>query len=280
MLIDTHAHLNFPAFKEDTDEVIRRCLENDIWLINIGSNFETSKRAIEIAKKYERGVYAAVGLHPIDLDTGLIRVKVDEKEGAHFEKEFDYERYRKLAQSKGVVAIGEIGLDYYWKPKTKRKLTLFKQKQKELLLEELKLAKELDLPVIFHCRLAHQDLIEILTSQLTTHNLQLRGAIHSFVGSLEQLQKYLNFGFYIGYNGIIFKDIEGINFEEIIKNTPLEKTLIETDCPYLAPPEFGKERNEPLAVRYVAQEIAKIKNTTFEKVAKITTQNAKELFKL
>jgi len=278
MLIDTHAHLNFPAFKEDTDEVIRRCLENDVRVVNIGSNFPTSQKAVEIAQKYETGVYAAVGLHPIDLDTGLVKIKVDEKEGAHFEKEFDYKEYKKLAKSKGVIAIGEIGLDYYWKPKTKRKLALFKQKQKELLLEELRLAKELELPVIFHCRLAHDDLIQILSEH--SEFRPPKAITHSFVGSLKQLQKYLNFGFYIGYNGIIFKDIEGINFEKIIKNTPLERILIETDCPYLSPPHFKKERNEPIAVRHVAQEIAKIKNTTFENIADITTQNAKQLFKI
>ena len=287
MLIDTHAHLNFPPFKEDADEVIRRCLEHDIWMINVGSNFPTSKGAVEIAQKYERGAYAAVGLHPINLDTGLVKIKVDEKEGAHFEKEFDYERYRELAlseveESDKVVAIGEIGLDYYWKPKTKGKLLLFKEKQKELLLEELKLSKELDLPVIFHCRMAHDDLIQILSEN--TEFRPEKAVAHSFVGRLAQLQKYLNFGFYIGYNGIIFKEIEGINFEEIIKATPLEKLLVETDCPYLTPPPAaaGGEtvRNEPLYVEYVAQEIAKIKNITFEKIAEITTQNARELFNL
>lgn len=290
MLIDTHAHLNFPAFKDDADEVIHRCVEDNIWMINVGSNYETSKRAGEIAERYEKGVYAVVGLHPINLDTGLVKIKVDpaefsekthgagEKEGKHFKKEFDLGKYRKLAESDKVVAIGEMGLDYYWKPKTKRKLALFREKQRELLLEELKLAKELNLPVIFHCRMAHDDLIQIL---LDNQKIKPQKAVaHSFVGNSRQLQKYLNFGFYIGFNGIIFKRIEGIDFIESIKNTPLERILIETDCPYLTPPQFKKERNEPIAVKYIAERIAQIKNISSEKVAEITTENAKGLFKI
>jgi len=278
MLIDTHAHLNFPAFKEDADEVIRRSLENDIWMINVGSNFPTSQKAVEIAQKYEKGVFAAIGLHPIDLDTGLVKIKIDEKEGAHFEKDFDYEGYKKLAQSEKVVAIGEIGLDYYWKPKTKKRLSLFKEKQKDLLIKELGLARELDLPVIFHCRMAHDDLIDILSEN--PEMKPAKAVAHGFVGTRDQLRKYLDFGFYIGFNGIIFKKIEGINFEENIENTPLEKILMETDCPYLTPPQFEEERNEPIAIKYVVQKIARIKNATFEKVAEITTKNAKELFQL
>ncbi len=292
MLIDTHAHLNFDSFKDDADEVIRWCLDNKVWLINVGSNYETSKKSVEIAEKHPQGVFASIGLHPINLDTGLVKMKPDEVEGVHYEKEFDYEKYRELALSgsrligdpptRRVVAIGEIGLDYYWRPKTTAKKELFKQKQKELLSQQLNLAKELELPVIFHCRVAHDDLIEFL---LKNPELRPKEAVaHGFVGTLEQLKKYLNFGFFIGFNGIIFKKIEGINFEENIKNTPLDKILIETDCPYLLPSvALAKEglttdRNKPLYVKYIAQEIARIKNMSFQEVAKITTQNAKELF--
>jgi len=142
----------------------------------------------------------------------------------------------------------------------------------------------LNLPVIFHCRMAHQDLITILNSvdvlcDRTKHQ-PIRGVMHGFVGTLEQLKEYLKMGFYIGFNGIIFKKIEGINFEENIKNTPLERILIETDCPYLTPPNFNEERNNPLGVKYIAEKIAEIKNVAFEKVTEITTKNAKELFKI
>jgi len=277
MLIDTHAHLNFNAFKDDFDKVIQKSLRKEVWIINIGSNYESSKKAVDIAKKYSEGVYAAIGLHPINLNTGLVKIKTDESEGEHFEKGFDYQKYKELARSKKVVAIGEIGLDYYWKPKTTKKKELFKEKQKELFLKELALAEELNLPVIFHCRVAHNDLIKILIEHLTS-NIEQLGVIHGFVGTSVELQEYLKMGFYIGFNGIIFKSIEKINFEENIKKTPLDKILIETDCPYLAPPPFEGKRNEPLYVKYIAKKIAEIKNKTFEEIAEITTQNAKKLF--
>jgi len=289
MLIDTHAHLNFNTFKDDADEVIRRSFDNDIWMINVGSQYETSKRAVEIAEKYERGVFASVGLHPIHLSTDLVKIKndIEEIEIKTREESFGYDKYKELAQNPKVVAIGEVGLDYYWKPKTKGKLELFKEKQRTVLCQQLKLAKELDLPVIFHCRMAHKNLIQFLKE-----NEQLRPPLavaHGFVGNIEELKEYLDFGYYIGLNGIIFKKIEGINFEENIKNTPLEKILIETDCPYLTPslpaealvkagPKEG--RNEPLYIKHIVRKIAEIKNTSFEKVAEITTQNARRLFKI
>jgi len=294
MLIDTHAHLNFNAFEEDFDEVIQRSLENDIWMINIGSQYNTSKKAVEIAQKYKKGVYAAIGLHPIHLEER----KIDKTETGSLLKfktraeEFNYEKYKELAQNPKVVAIGEIGLDYYYKPKTKRKLEEFKQKQKEVFLKQLKLAQELNLPVIFHCRMAHDDLINEL--KINNYELGIKGVIHCFTGNWKQAEKYLEMGFYLGFNGIIFK----LNLDEIIKKTPLEKILIETDCPYLTPPKVTG-RNEPLHLKYIVKKIAKIKNlrakrtpfssspsfslrenSVFEEIAKITTENAKKLFKI
>jgi len=280
MLIDSHAHVNFSAFKEDRDKIIKECLENDVWMINVGSRYDTSRKAVEIAQNYEKGVYSAVGLHPIHLDTGLVKMRVDAEEIEFKSKEekFDYDAYKQLAKSKKVVAIGETGFDYYWRPKTTAKKELFKQKQRELFLEHLKLAKELKLPVIFHCRMAQKDLIKTL---LENPELKPEKAVaHSFVGSKEELKQYLNLGYYIGFNGIIFKKIEGINFEEVIKETPLDKLLIETDCPYLSPPPFLGERNTPIYVRYIAEKIAQIKNKKIEEIESTTAQNAKTLFNL
>lgn len=297
MLIDTHAHLNFNAFKGDADRVIRRCLENEVWTINVGTKYETSKKAVELAQKYKEGVFAAVGLHPIHLETGLVKIKNDteEVEIKTTEQDFDYQKYKELAQNPKVVAIGEVGLDYYWKPKTKGRLEVFKQKQKETLLKQIELAKELNLPLILHCRMAHDDLIEILKLQVKIH--ELNGIIHCFTGTWEQAEKFLEMGFYLGFNGIIFKKIEGfaetpshlspsspsprsaINFAQVIKNTPLDRILLETDCPYLTPPQL-LGRNEPLNIKYVAQEVAKIKNLSYEEIARAATQNAKKLFRI
>ncbi|MFH1036637.1 MAG: TatD family hydrolase [Patescibacteria group bacterium] len=279
MLIDTHAHVNFNAYKDDADKVIRRSLDDNVWMINVGSQYDTSKRAVEFAEKYQEGVYAAIGLHPIHLVSGIFKVKMDEEETAFNtkEEEFDSTRYKELALRLGsgqakskVVAIGEIGLDYYYKPKTKIKTETFKNLQKEILLKELDLAKELDLPIIFHCRMAHEELIEILKGKKG-----IKGVIHCFTGNWEQARKYMDMGLYLGLNGIIFK----LNLDEVIEKTPLEKIVVETDCPYLTPPPMAG-RNEPMYVEYIVEKIAQLKNLSHKEISDITTKNAKELFKI
>jgi len=269
-LIDTHSHLNFNAYKEDAEEVIKRSLENNTWMINIGSQYETSKRAVELAEKHNQGVYASVGFHPIHLGKDFFKVKTDSEETNEEDKGFDSESYRELAKSSKVKAIGEIGLDYYYRPKSKTKTALFKEKQKEVFLKQLDLAEELNLPVVFHCRMAHEDLITILKQRNN------KGVIHCFTGNLDQAKEYIKMGFYIGFNGIIFK----LDLNDIIKEIPLEKILIETDCPYLTPPEAKTERNEPAFVKYVVQRIADLKGIDYEKVAQVTTENARSLFKI
>ena len=248
MLIDTHAHLNFKAFNHDFDQVIKRSLGEDVWLINVGSKYDTSKKAKEIAEQYNNGVFAAIGLHPIHAQDEV----------------FDKEKYKELAKSDKVVAIGEIGLDYF------KNYGKFKDKQKQVFLEQLDLAKELGLPIILHCRMAHDDLLEII------RDYQLPGVVHCFTGNWEQAKKYLDLGFYIGINGIIYKR----DLKQVIEKTPLEKILIETDCPYLVPPQLGVERNEPIFVRHIAKEIAKIKAIDLETVSQTTFENAADLFNI
>lgn len=265
MLIDTHSHVNFDAYKNDWEQVIARSLANNIWMINVGTKCETSKKAIKIAEKYPKGVYVAVGLHPI-----------------YAKEKFCIADYKNFIKSEKVIAIGEIGLDY------KPEYSAFKERQKEIFLEQLDLAKELNLPVIFHCRMAHQDLLEILNKQLTGNNEQIKGVVHCFTGTLEQAEEYLKMGFSLGFNGIIFRNIKDIDFREIIKKIPFEKILLETDCPYLTPLSVIASakagplplRNEPLCVKYIAQEIAKIKNISFEQVAEITSKNARNFFNI
>lgn len=226
MLIDTHSHLNFKAYDSDRDEVIKRTQEEGVVCIDVGTKYETSKRAVELAENNE-GIYAAIGMHPIHIKTDLLKLRMDEEEGAFqpLGEEFDKEKYKELAKSKRVVAIGEIGLDYYYRPKGKSKTEQFKQKQKEVFIQELELAEELNLPVIIHCRVAHNDLYEILKTR------KLKGVIHCFTGSWDDAQKYMDLGFYLGVNGIIDK----LDLNEVVKNVPLDKILIETDCPYLTP---------------------------------------------
>jgi len=252
MLIDTHAHVNFKAFAQDSDEVIKRCLENQVWLINVGSQYATSKKAVEIAEKYPQGVYAAIGLHPI-----------------HALDSFKTADYRQFLSSKKVVAIGEIGLDY------KSEYLSFKEEQKKVFLEQMKLAQEVNLPIIFHCRQAHAELLEFLKSKIKNQKSKLKGVIHCFTGSWSVAEEYLKMGLFLGFNGIIFK----LNLDEVIKKTPLERILLETDCPYLTPPPM-EGRNEPIYVKYIAEKIAQIKNLSYEEIIKVTTANARFLFNL
>ena len=270
-MIDTHAHLNFKAYEKDAGEVIKRTLAQGVSIINVGSKYNTSKKALELAEKYNN-VYAAVGLHPMHSTPDFMKKRIDKEEGGFLTEGeiFNKENYKKLAESKKVVAIGEIGLDYYYKPKTKKRLELFKEKQKEVFIEQLNLAKELGLPAIFHCRMAHKDLISILEKYKT------EGVIHCFTGNVEELEKYLEMGFYIGLNGIIFK----LDLKRVIKKIPIDRILIETDCPYLTPIQKEGIRNEPLFIKYIIEKIAEIKGVTFEEIARESFSNAKKLFRI
>ena len=272
MIIDTHSHLNFKAYDGDREEVIKKTREAGVVCIDVGTKYETSKQAIELAEKNE-GIYAAIGMHPIHIKTDLMKLHMDADEGdfAPLGEEYDKARYRELAKNKKVVAIGEVGLDYYYKPKGTAKKEEFKQKQREVFIQQLELAEELDLPVIVHCRMAHEDALKILAEH------KVRGTIHCFTGSWEEADKYLNLGFCLGINGIIFK----FNIDEVIKNVPIERFLVETDCPYLTPLPEGKDaRNEPIFVKHVVQRIADLRGITFTEVADKTTENAKKLFRI
>lgn len=272
MLIDTHAHLNFSAFKDDADEAAKRALENNIWIINVGSQYSTSERAVLMAEKYPEGVFAAIGLHPIHLSEEIFKDKVDENEEVEFHpsvEEFDEEKYLKLAESKKVVAVGEIGLDYFHNSENI-------EYQKEVFRKQIDTAIKLDLPVIIHCRKAHNDVMEILRDKKKIYGEKLRGVIHCFSGKLSQAKIYTEeMGFLLGFNGIITFDR---SYDKVLREIDLKYILTETDCPYLTPIPFRGKRNEPLYVKYVAEKIAEIRNIDLDEVEKITTKNARSLF--
>ncbi|HCX27793.1 MAG TPA: hydrolase TatD [Candidatus Portnoybacteria bacterium] len=277
MLIDTHAHVNFVAYKEDGDEVVKRTLAEDVWLINVGAQEDTSRRAVEYAQRYPAGVFAAVGLHPIHLRAEHTEAHIDEYETVEFSsriEKFDYDEYKKLAQEPKVVAIGEVGLDYY---RIKNNESGIMEKQKEVFKKQIELAIDLQLPLIIHCRNAHADILEILNSYFMIHNSKIKGVIHSFSGRWSQAQEYLEMGFYLGFNGII---TFARDYDRVVREMPLTRLLLETDCPYLTPIPFRGKRNEPSYVKYVAQRVAELRNITFEEVAEVTTRNARELFKI
>ncbi len=283
-LIDTHAHLNFAAFDDDREALIEDSLAEGIFMINAGVNFESSKAAAELTEKYDYGVWAAIGLHPLNL-SGQKRIARDLPED-FCEDGFDNEKYFALAESKKTVAIGEIGLDYYYKPKTNVRIEAMIAAQKEALRRQLRFARETNLPVIFHCRMAHSDLVKFLREDFSA-NGKLKGALHCFTGGIAELDAYLDLGLHIGLNGIVFKmDLNGA-----IKKIPRERILLETDCPYLTPPpRFSGAslaiggppigRNEPKNTAIIVQRVAQIRCESVESLAEITTQNAQELFRI
>lgn len=278
MLVDTHCHLNFKAFKDDSEKVVKRAHEAGVTrIINVGSQWDTSERAVKMADEQE-GLYAAIALHPIH----LYEQEVDEEE-SHFTTRaevFDYDKYKKLAlDSRKVVAIGECGLDYYHFPKNENEDDV-KKKQAEGFGQHIDLASELNLPLIIHCREAYGDLFKILNEAVKSGKLPRRGVNHCFLGTKEQAKKFLDLGFYLSFTGIItFKNVSP-ELLEVVKETPLNRLMVETDSPYLAPQAYRGKRNEPAYVVEVAKKIAELKKMDFAAAAEATTTNAAKLFSI
>jgi TatD DNase family protein len=279
---DTHAHLNFNTFKDEADEIIKKCLDKNIWVVNVGSQYDTSKVAVEIADKYEKGVYAAIGIHPIHLS----QTEVDEEEICFRSREesFDEERYKNILSDK-VVAVGEIGLDYFHIPE-KRVFDEIKKIQKDGFAAQLNFAKGVGLPVILHCRgakekplEAYEDMFDIVDDFVVNSKKEkaLNGVMHCFGGNLEIARKFIDLGFYIGFTGIVtFKNAKEV--QEVVKNIPLENIVAETDCPYLAPEPFRGKRNEPAYVEYVVKKIAEIRGLSLDEVENKIFENSRRLF--
>src|SRR3989344_910395 len=264
MLFDTHTHVNFEAYKEDRTQVVDRALNSDTWMINVGTQIDTSKSAVELANNYEKGVYAAIGLHPVHTYQQIL----DEEE-SHFktrQEVFDEGAYEALINDK-VVAVGECGLDYFRLPENEKETAI--SKQKTAFIAQINFASKHNLPLIIHCRDAYEDVLEILKYQYKDQP----GVIHSFTGDWETAKKYLDFGFYVALNGILTFDKSG-KLAEVAKNTPLDKLITETDAPYLTPPPHRGKRNEPSYVQYVAAKIAEVRGEDKEKVSQQTFNNA------
>lgn len=276
-LYDTHAHLNLRAFNEDYKQITQQSLDAGMILNNVGTQKDTSAKAVAIANEFADRVYAVIGLHP----THTISQEIDEEE-SHFisrEEKFDYEFYKKLAADPKVVGIGECGLDYYRMPEGMSREQV-REIQSDAFIQQIKLANELDKALVIHCRAskdstdAYEDILEILRSERLK-----RFEIHSFTSNWQVAQRFLELGAYIGLNGIITFDKTGV-LKEVAANVPLEKIVLETDAPYLAPGPFRGKRCLPEYVKYTAEFIAQVKDMPAELVAGTTMENAKELFKV
>ena len=250
MLVDTHCHLDFPEYDSDRDEVIQRAKEQGIeYIINIGSSLKGSKRSVELSQEYA-SIYAAVGIHPHEADTFTPGIK---------------EEIRNLAKDKKVVAIGEIGLDYF-------KQFSKKENQLPLFLAQLNLAKEFNLPLVIHTRDAQTDTLKILKEVMP-----VKAVVHCFSGDNLFLKECLDLGFLVSFTcNITYKKAQALR--DIVKVTPLESVLLETDAPYLAPEGFRGKRNEPAHVRLLAEVVADLKGLEIEEVERVTTENARRFF--
>ena len=249
-LFDTHAHILDDQFKEDLDQVIRNIYDNMALVVNIGCNLEDCPRTVALAEQYDK-VYAAVGLHPED-------VKTYTPEG--------WDMICRLAEHPKVVGIGETGLDYYWDTSTK-------DAQKVLFEQHIDLAKQLHKPLVIHDREAHGDTLEILKKH------KPKGVLHCFSGSPETAEEILKLGMYIGLGGVLtFKNAR--KAVEVAEKLPLDRLLLETDCPYMAPVPFRGKRNFSGYIPYIAEKVAEIKGIDPQTVLDITSENAKTLFKI
>lgn len=276
MFVDTHCHVNFGAFKEDAGQVLARALDNDVWAINIGTQKDTSKKSVELAEQFEKGIYAAIGLHPVHLHGDIDEeYYVDgKKETFRVRQEaFDPEYYSGLAKSSKVVAVGEVGLDYY--RREPEEIPAIAKVQLDNLKKHLDFADNFDLPLVIHCRDAHDDLKQFVADYKDQFK-KLGGVVHCFSGDLKDAQYYWDHGLKVSFTGLItFSDA----WDSFLKEAQLKNIMIETDSPYMTPvPNRGK-RNEPMYVKAVAQKIAELKNMSVEEVARITTENAFEVFK-
>lgn len=282
MFFDTHTHVNFSAFKDDRDQTVKRALDANTWMINVGTQTDTSAAAVDLSKKYPQGVYAAIGLHPVHTYEQML----DEEE-SHFQsraESFNDADYKAMFSDK-VVAIGECGLDYFRLPAEGKEAVISKQKIE--FIKQLGFAKKHGLPVIVHCRDlpatsasglawragAYEDLLEILESEYSG----FPGVMHSFTDTWDTAKKFLDLGFYVAFNGILTFDKTG-KLAETVEKAPFDRLLIETDAPYLTPPPYRGKRNEPSYVKYVGIKIAEIKKLETQEVEDQTFANACKLF--
>lgn len=283
-LFDVHTHTQFAAFREDQDVVIMRALDAGVWMVNVGTQRDTSRAAVDTAARYPEGVYATVGLHPIhtaksfhdaqELGVSVFGADTSENGGENTQgffsrgEDFDYAYYKKLAEDPKVVAIGECGLDYY------RLEEDTKEKQRAAFERQIALAYEVKKPLMIHCRNAFHDLIGIL--QVLNSKLQVpSGIVHFFTGTKDDAKVLLDLGFSFSFGGVI---TFARDYDEVVRYIPIERIVLETDAPYIAPIPYRGKRNEPAYIVEVAKKLAEIKKLPYEMAARRTMENARTLF--
>ena len=260
-LFDSHAHYNDEKFDNDRKEIIEQTLKNGVSnFIVAGYNIESSKKALDIVKEYE-GLYSIVGISPNDIEN----IKEDKDINTNI---LEIEKIIKTDENRKIVAVGEIGLDYYWNKENK-------ELQKIIFKKQIELANKYNLQIVIHTRDAINDTLEIIKN----NEVKNRGIFHCCPLNRELVKEALKLGYYISLSGVVtFKNAKNAN--EIIEMIPEKRILIETDSPYLAPEPVRGTRNNCMNVKYVAEKIGKIKNKTLEEIADITNKNTKTIFKI
>lgn len=277
MYFDSHAHLNLATFDKELPQIISKLKEEKIYLVNAGTCYLTSEKAIELAK-IEENFWSAVGLHPAHTFKNLVdKEEIDSQDNFSLPESFD-DKFIGLLKNDKVVAIGETGLDYsYLKNFSDEEKEKLQEKQREEFQKQIKASQESGLPLIIHSREVYTECLLILEKL----SFKGTGVFHFFSGTIKEAKEILKRGFYLGFSGIITYDNERAkNLEEVIKETPLEKILIETDCPYAAPKPYRGQKNYPFYVQEVARKIAQIKNQSLEKIEYQTFNNALNFFKI
>jgi len=269
--IDIHGHLNFVAYDTDRDEVIKRTLEKDVAIVTVGTQYDTSKFAVDLAQKNE-AMFAIIGLHPIHTS----RSHHDEQELGEGNKEFtsrgeiiDPNRYLELARNSKTVGIGECGLDYY------RIEPDLENKQVKAFETMIDIANEVNKPLMLHIRNGTNRSAYLDAYKIIKDRAKVRGDLHFFAGSIEEAKPFLDLGYYFSFTGVI---TFARNYDEIIRYIPLDRIMSETDCPYVSPVPFRGKRNEPANVIEVVKWIAKIKGIDEEEVRKQVISNAEQFF--
>src|SRR3989344_2990108 len=265
--IDIHSHVQFVAYEADREAVMMRAKEANTAMINVGTQNDTSKAAVELAHQYPDIAWATIGLHPIHTSKSFHDKQELGDEAKDFTsrgEEFDYDYYLQLGKDPRVVGIGECGLDYY------RLTEETKKKQHEVFIKQIELANELNKPLMLHIRDAYDDAIELIKA-----HAKVRGDVHFFAGNWDTAKKFLELGFTLSFTGVItFAD----QYDDVVKNIPLDMILTETDSPYITPVPLRGKRNEPVNVKYVVQRIAELKGLPVEQVAEQVLVNAKRVF--
>jgi len=254
---DIHSHPNFAVFAQDRDEVVKRALDNSVFMNVVGTQRDTSQAAVELAEKYSEGVYATIGLHPIHTSKSYHDEEELGKGGKEFTsrgENFDYEFYKKLAASPRVVAIGECGLDYFRDAN---------KKQEEIFSKQIELANEVGKPLMLHVRNGKNVSAYRLAAGILKEKAKVVFDFHFFAGNLEEARLLLDLGATFSFTGVITFTRD---YDEIIKYLPLEKIMAETDCPFVAPVPHRGKRNEPVYVIEVVKKIAEIRGENLEKV--------------